>query len=100
MGLTLTAARNVYLMDPYWNPAVENQAIDRIHRLGQIHPVVSTKFIIEDSIEQRLLEVQKKKADLATLTLGKPLNKQDLQQRRMEELQNLLGTAVGMSEEI
>lgn len=98
VGLTLTAARNVYLMDPYWNPAVENQAIDRIHRLGQIHPVVSTKFIIENSIEQRLLEVQKKKADLAKLTLGKPLNKQDLQQQRMEELQNLLGTVVGASE--
>jgi len=91
VGLTLTAARRVYLMDPYWNPAVENQAIDRIHRLGQVNPVVSIKFIIENSIEQRLLEVQQKKADLAKMTLGKPLSKQDLQQRRLEELQNLLG---------
>lgn len=52
---------------------------------------MATKFIIEDSIEQRLLEVQQKKADLAKMTLGKPLNKHDIQQRRLEELQNLLG---------
>ncbi|KAG8838251.1 hypothetical protein FRC18_005455 [Serendipita sp. 400] len=91
VGLTLTAARRVYLMDPYWNPAVENQAVDRIHRLGQVNPVVATKFIIENSIEQRLLQVQQKKADLAKLTLGKPLSKEELQRRRLEELQNLLG---------
>jgi len=100
VGLTLTAARRVYLMDPYWNPAVENQAVDRIHRLGQLNPVVATKFIIENSIEQRLLEVQQKKADLAKMTLGKPLSKQELQQRRMEELQNLLGTADGGGESV
>jgi len=91
VGLTLTAASRVYMMDPYWNPAVENQAVDRIHRLGQTKPVIATKFIIENSIEQRLLEVQKKKADLASMTLGRPLNKHELQQRRLEELQSLLG---------
>jgi len=85
VGLTLTAARRVYLMDPYWNPAVENQAVDRI-----THPVIAIKYIIENSIEQRLLEVQKKKADLANMTLAKPLNKQELQQRRLEELNKLL----------
>lgn len=61
------------------------------HRLGQTKPVVAIKFIIEGSIEQRLLEVQKKKADLANLTLGKPLSKHELQQRRIEELESLLG---------
>ncbi|KIM24131.1 hypothetical protein M408DRAFT_331903 [Serendipita vermifera MAFF 305830] len=100
VGLTLTAARRVYLMDPYWNPAVENQAVDRIHRLGQVNQVVATKFIIEDSIEQRLLEVQQKKADLAKMTLGKPLSKQELQQRRMEELQNLLGAGETSGESV
>lgn len=62
--------------------------------------MVATKFIIENSIEQRLLEVQQKKADLAKMTLGKPLSKQELQQRRMEELQNLLGTGDGGSESV
>jgi SNF2 family DNA or RNA helicase len=52
--------------------------------------VVATKFIIENSIEHRLLEMQKK-ADLARVTWGKPLSKQDVQQRRIEELQDLLG---------
>jgi len=52
--------------------------------------VIAIKYIIENSIEQRLLEVQKKKADLASMTLGKPLSKQELQQRRLEELNKLL----------
>lgn len=60
------------------------------HRLGQTRPVVAIKYIIENSIEQRLLEVQKTKAELANLTLGKPLNKQELQDRRMKELNTLL----------
>lgn len=72
------------------NPAVENQAVDRIHRLGQTRPVVTVKLIIENSIEARLLDVQKKKTDLANLTLGaKQLTKEQLMQRRLEELQQL-----------
>ncbi|RPD57037.1 hypothetical protein L227DRAFT_578225 [Lentinus tigrinus ALCF2SS1-6] len=89
VGLNLTAAQRVYLMDPYWNPAVENQAVDRIHRLGQKRPVTTVKLIIENTIEARLLEVQKKKTELANLTLGPPLSKSDLQARRLEELQQL-----------
>ncbi|KAI0639627.1 SNF2 family N-terminal domain-containing protein [Trametes polyzona] len=89
VGLNLTAAQRVYLMDPYWNPAVENQAVDRIHRLGQTRPVTTVKLIIENSIEARLLEVQKKKTELANLTLGPPLSKSDIQARRLEELQQL-----------
>ncbi|KAI9513071.1 SNF2 family N-terminal domain-containing protein [Russula earlei] len=89
VGLNLTAAQRVYLMDPYWNPAVENQAVDRIHRLGQTRPVTTVKLIIENSIEARLLEVQKKKTELANMTLGHHFSKQDLMQRRMEELRQL-----------
>ncbi|KAI0652068.1 SNF2 family N-terminal domain-containing protein [Trametes meyenii] len=92
VGLNLTAAQRVYLMDPYWNPAVENQAVDRIHRLGQTRPVTTVKLIIENSIEARLLEVQKKKTELANLTLGPPLSKSDIQARRMEELQQLFAS--------
>ncbi|CAG8844593.1 35014_t:CDS:2, partial [Racocetra persica] len=46
VGLNLTAAQRVYLMDPFWNPSVENQAIDRIHRLGQTSAVDTIRFII------------------------------------------------------
>ncbi|KAJ2932690.1 hypothetical protein H1R20_g4421, partial [Candolleomyces eurysporus] len=89
VGLNLTAAQRVYLMDPYWNPAVENQAVDRIHRLGQTRPVTTVKLIIANTIEARLLEVQKKKTELANMTLGQNVTKADILNRRMEELQAL-----------
>jgi SNF2 family DNA or RNA helicase len=95
VGLNLTAAQRVYLMDPYWNPAVENQAVDRIHRLGQTRPVTTVKLIIENSIEARLLEVQRKKTEIANLTLsgttGTP-SKAELMQQRLHELQTLFGS--------
>ncbi|KZT75059.1 hypothetical protein DAEQUDRAFT_660022 [Daedalea quercina L-15889] len=92
VGLNLTAAQRVYLMDPYWNPAVENQAVDRIHRLGQTRPVLTVKYIIENSIEARLLEVQRKKTELANMTLGgSSFSKAEMLQRRMEELNQLFG---------
>ncbi|TFK77265.1 hypothetical protein BDN72DRAFT_807909 [Pluteus cervinus] len=92
VGLNLTAAQRVYLMDPYWNPAVENQAVDRIHRLGQTRPVTTIKLIIDNSIEARLLEVQRKKTELANMTLGHNFSKAELLQRRMEELSELFGS--------
>ncbi|KAG8898849.1 hypothetical protein FRB99_007122 [Tulasnella sp. 403] len=73
------------------NPAVENQAVDRIHRLGQKNAVTTIKFVMEDSIETRLLEVQKRKTQLANMTLGQTLSKADIQQRRLEELNQLFG---------
>ncbi|KAJ7092552.1 SNF2 family N-terminal domain-containing protein [Mycena epipterygia] len=91
VGLNLTAAQRVYLMDPYWNPAVENQAVDRIHRLGQTRPVTTVKLIIENSIEARLLEVQRKKTELANMTLGHSFSKSEMMSRRMEELNELFG---------
>ncbi|EKM61302.1 uncharacterized protein PHACADRAFT_247815 [Phanerochaete carnosa HHB-10118-sp] len=91
VGLNLTAAQRVYLMDPYWNPAVENQAVDRIHRLGQTRPVTTVKLIIEKSIEDRLLAVQRKKTELANMTLSQNYSKAEILQRRMEELNQLFG---------
>ncbi|PPQ62972.1 hypothetical protein CVT24_006078 [Panaeolus cyanescens] len=93
VGLNLTAAQRVYLMDPYWNPAVENQAVDRIHRLGQTRPVTTVKLIIENSIEARLLEVQKKKIALANMTLGQTYTKGEILQRRLEELNALFNNS-------
>lgn len=53
-----TAASRVYVMEPFWNPAVENQAIDRVHRLGQTRPVQTIRYIISGSIEENMLQVR------------------------------------------
>lgn len=61
VGLNLTAASNVFMMDPWWSFAVEAQAIDRVHRMGQEEPVKVIRFIIEGSIEGRMLKIQERK---------------------------------------
>ena len=69
-GLNLTAASYVVLFDPWWNPAVENQAIDRTHRIGQTEPVVAYRLLIKDSIEQKIRDLQKRKGAVAEDVLG------------------------------
>lgn len=69
-GLTLTRADHVFLMDPWWNPAVEDQAADRIHRIGQEQPVVVHRVVAAETVEERLLELQRRKRDLAAAALG------------------------------
>ncbi|KAI8869410.1 hypothetical protein GQ42DRAFT_109692, partial [Ramicandelaber brevisporus] len=64
VGLNLTSARRVYMMEPYWNPAVEDQAVDRVHRLGQTSDVEIVRFLIRDSIEERMVMLQFAKAKL------------------------------------
>jgi SNF2 family DNA or RNA helicase len=64
MGLNLTQADYVFLMDPWWNPAVENQAIDRAYRIGQDKKVVAVRFITPNTIEEKILELQKRKQEL------------------------------------
>jgi hypothetical protein len=65
LGLNLTAAEYVFLLDPWWNPAVEAQAIDRAHRLGQTKPVFAYRLIARDTVEEKVLELQKTKRELA-----------------------------------
>ena len=65
LGLNLTAADYVYLLDPWWNPAVEAQAIDRAHRIGQSRPVFACRLVARDTVEEKILELQKSKRDLA-----------------------------------
>ncbi|KAJ6475543.1 SNF2 family N-terminal domain-containing protein [Mycena sanguinolenta] len=91
VDLNLTAARRVYLMEPFWNSAVENQAIDYIYRLGQTRPVTTVTMIIEKSIEARMLETRRKKTALANMTLGQSFSKSELMSRRQEELAELFG---------
>jgi SNF2 family DNA or RNA helicase len=59
--LNLTAADYVFLLDPWWNPAVERQAMDRTHRIGQDKPVFVYKFITKDTIEEKIINLQEKK---------------------------------------
>ncbi|KAG0246355.1 hypothetical protein BGX31_002966 [Mortierella sp. GBA43] len=89
VGLNLTAAQRVYLMDPHWNPSVESQAIDRIHRLGQTEPVDVVRFIIKESIEESILELQKRKTELSEMTFAEKLSKQEVMKRRLEDLRCL-----------
>lgn len=70
VGLNLTAADTVIHLDPWWNPAVEEQATARAHRIGQQQPVFVYKLVVEGSIEERMLELQARKAALAQGVLG------------------------------
>jgi SNF2 family DNA or RNA helicase len=64
-GLNLTAANYVILLDPWWNPAVENQAADRVHRIGQKNPVTVYRLIAADTVEERVLELHREKKAIA-----------------------------------
>ncbi|XP_059318116.1 DNA repair protein RAD16-like isoform X2 [Lycium ferocissimum] len=70
VALNLTVASHVFLMDPWWNPAVERQAQDRIHRIGQYKPIRVVRFVIENTIEERILKLQEKKELVFEGTVG------------------------------
>jgi len=69
-GLNLTAADHVFLLDPWWNPAVEDQAADRAHRIGQDRPVNVYRLVAKDTVEEKILALQEKKRALADAALG------------------------------
>src|SRR5436309_7776454 len=69
-GLNLTAASYVVLFDPWWNPAVENRAIDRTHRMGQNTKVIAYRLLIKNSIEEKIRQLQKQKSALVEDVLG------------------------------
>jgi SNF2 family DNA or RNA helicase len=84
-GLTLTAADYVFLFDPWWNNAVQQQAIDRTHRIGQTKNVFAYKMICKDTIEEKILLLQKRKKELSENLIGdnegfvKQLTKEDVE---------------------
>ena len=84
VGLNLTAADYVFIYDPWWNRAVESQAVDRTHRIGQQNPVFSYRIIARDTIEEKMLLLQQQKAELASAILSsdteamKVLSEEDL----------------------
>ena len=83
-GLNLTEAEYVYLVDPWWNPAVENQAIDRAHRIGQNRNVTAMRLICPNTIEEKIIKMQALKKALtedlikAEISFMKSLSKDDL----------------------
>uniref|UniRef100_A0A7N0T786 Uncharacterized protein n=1 Tax=Kalanchoe fedtschenkoi TaxID=63787 RepID=A0A7N0T786_KALFE len=85
VGLNLTAASNVFLMDPWWNPAVEEQAIMRIHRIGQKRTVCVRRFIVKDTVEERMQQVQARKQQM----IAGALTDQEVRSARIEELKML-----------
>ncbi|PKI44138.1 hypothetical protein CRG98_035482 [Punica granatum] len=85
VGLNLTAASNVFLMDPWWNPAVEEQAIMRIHWIGQKRTVTVRKFIVKDTVEERLQQVQARKQRM----IAGALTDEEVRSARIEELKML-----------
>jgi SNF2 family DNA or RNA helicase len=69
-GLNLTAADHVFLLDPWWNPAVEDQAADRAHRIGQDRPVMVYRLVSKDTVEEGILALQERKRTLSEAALG------------------------------
>jgi len=88
LGLNLTAAEYVFLLDPWWNPAVEAQAVDRAHRIGQTRRVFAYRLIARDTVEEKVLELQKTKRDLAAALIR--ADNSLLRNLRREDLELLL----------
>jgi SNF2 family DNA or RNA helicase len=85
VGLNLTKAEYVFLLDPWWNPAVEAQAIDRAHRIGQENKVIIYKFITHNTVEEKIMALQERKMALAGELISteesfmKSLNREDIE---------------------
>ncbi|MFK7826831.1 MAG: SNF2-related protein [Oligoflexales bacterium] len=86
VGLNLTAADHVFITDPWWNPAAENQAADRAHRIGQKKPVIVTRLVSEDTVEQKILLLQEKKRALADSVISAAGNSFSLSKEDLLEL--------------
>ncbi|KAF2762836.1 DNA repair protein rad5 [Pseudovirgaria hyperparasitica] len=87
VGLNLTCAKHVFMMDPWWSWAIEAQAIDRVHRMGQESEVNVTRFIVEGSIEEKMLRIQERKKFIAS-SLGM-MSKDEQRSQRIEDLKEL-----------
>jgi len=91
-GITLHAADYVFLLDPWWNPAIEDQAVDRVHRIGQDKRVFVYRMITQGTIEERIQHLKKEKRELFENTLGHLGSAKDLAEHfgDLEELAKLL----------
>ena len=90
LGLNLTSGSKVYVMEPQFNPAAEAQAVDRVHRLGQKREVFTCRYIMEGSFEEKMLELQRKKQNLADLSMNRgKLDKAEAAKRKLDDLRSL-----------
>jgi len=88
VGLNLTCAKRVFMMDPWWSWAVEAQAIDRVHRMGQTEAVHVIRFVVEASIEEKMLRIQERKKFIAS-SLGM-MSEDEKKMQRIEDIKELL----------
>ncbi len=89
-GLTLTEADTVVHFDPWWNPAVEDQATDRAHRIGQDKPVMVYRLVVEDTVEQKMVELGARKREVAESALGRDVTAG--KKLTMDDVEALLAT--------
>ncbi|KAL8784379.1 MAG: hypothetical protein Q9195_009075 [Heterodermia aff. obscurata] len=92
IGLDLTVASRAYIMEPQWNPMSESQALDRVHRLGQVKQVMTTRYVMRRSFDEQVLNIQRRKEELADLTLNHSnIRKDELTYGRLQYLKELVG---------
>ena len=90
VGITVTAANHVILLDPWWNPFIEDQAIDRIHRIGQVRPVYVHRIIMANTIEESILKCQENKRQLAQRLAGISPTKKLVKTIDLNEIKNMI----------
>ena len=92
-GLTLTKADYVFIFDPWWNPAAEQQAIDRTHRIGQRNPVVAYRYVTAGTVEENVLTLLQQKRELfsAVLDAGEDGDLASPAKLTMDDLRGLIG---------
>ena len=88
-GINLTRGNHVFMMDCWWNQATENQAMDRVHRIGQRRKVIVRRFVMKDSIEERIVALQEAKGLQAKGAMEK-LKPDELRKARLRDLKGLL----------
>ncbi|KAF1982148.1 hypothetical protein K402DRAFT_424856 [Aulographum hederae CBS 113979] len=91
VGLDLTAANRAYIVEPHWNPTVEEQALARIHRIGQKRDCTTIRYVMDNTYEDQILKIQSKKRDLINLLLAHTKSNGQGHKARLQELQSLLG---------
>jgi SNF2 family DNA or RNA helicase len=89
-GLNLQQAQNVFLSDPWWNREVENQAIDRVHRLGQRKLVRVVRFVTDQTIEAQVLKLQEQKSQMVTMMMSAK-SRSELSLQKLDRVKVLLG---------